>query len=93
MRLSLTFTGRVQGVGFRATAHAVVHQQRKPLTGWVRNRHDGSVEMELQGDADTIDNTVADLQRAMQHRIRHVTRGVIADLPGESGFVIAPTSG
>ena len=45
--------GRVQGVGFRegcveaATAFAV--------TGWVRNRLDGSVEALLQGPADALD--------------------------------------
>lgn len=40
-------TGRVQGVGFR---YFVERQaQALGLTGWVRNRDDGSVEVEATG--------------------------------------------
>lgn len=39
--------GRVQGVGFRETC--VSHARALGLTGWVRNRSDGSVEVLLQG--------------------------------------------
>ncbi len=34
--------GRVQGVGFRAWAEVTALERR--LQGWVRNRHDGTVE-------------------------------------------------
>ena len=40
-------TGRVQGVGFRATPRASA--QRHGVTGWVRNEPDGSVAFEAQG--------------------------------------------
>jgi acylphosphatase len=44
--------GRVQGVGFRdACAREAV---RLGLTGWVRNRADGSVEATLQGAPDAL---------------------------------------
>ena len=46
-RLSLHFSGEVQGVGFRWTSRKVA--QGLGLTGWVRNEPDGSVSMELQG--------------------------------------------
>lgn len=40
--------GRVQGVGFRYFAHRKAGDLN--VTGWVRNRDDGSVEMVAQGD-------------------------------------------
>jgi acylphosphatase len=50
--IRLSIAGRVQGVGFRAF---VTHQaQRQSLRGWVRNRHDGSVEALLIGEADVV---------------------------------------
>ncbi len=45
-------TGRVQGVGYRAWT--VDHATQVGLTGWVRNRSDGSVEVVLQGNTDVI---------------------------------------
>ena len=49
--------GRVQGVGFRASlAHEGV---RRGLVGWVRNRHDGSVEAVITGDVANVDALVA----------------------------------
>ena len=39
--------GRVQGVGFRNFVNN--HAQERSVTGWIRNRSDGSVEVMLQG--------------------------------------------
>jgi acylphosphatase len=46
-RLELRITGRVQGVGFRWHAREVA--LRLGLTGWVRNRVDGSVQVVAEG--------------------------------------------
>ena len=47
IRKHLIFSGRVQGVGFRYRAMNIA--QMLGLTGWVKNRWDGKVEMEVQG--------------------------------------------
>jgi len=44
--------GRVQGVGFREAC--VQRAEALGLTGWVRNRRDGSVEALLQGPAEAV---------------------------------------
>nr|WP_169276117.1 acylphosphatase [Bifidobacterium sp. DSM 109958] len=49
----MTVTGRVQGVGYR---YAVVMAARRlGVSGWVRNRYDGTVECEAQGTPDRLD--------------------------------------
>lgn len=47
-QVHLIVRGRVQGVFFRAATQR--EARRLGLTGWVRNRPDGSVEMLAEGD-------------------------------------------
>ena len=54
------FIGRVQGVGFRFTAHRMAN--RHQLTGFVRNLPDGTVEMLVQGLARDIDDCIRDIK-------------------------------
>ena len=53
----LRIHGRVQGVGFRYSM--LREAQRLGLSGWVRNRRDGSVEALVQGKADIVAAMVA----------------------------------
>jgi acylphosphatase len=40
--------GSVQGVGFRYSAR--LEAERSGIAGWIRNRADGAVEAEIEGD-------------------------------------------
>ncbi len=65
IRRHILFYGRVQGVGFR---YYSVHKANSlGLTGWVQNRMDGSVEMEVQGEESGIDQLIQfmDAQRSI----------------------------
>jgi acylphosphatase len=53
----LVVVGRVQGVAFRV--RAVDEATRLGLTGWVRNRHDGTVEAKAEGTPEAVRAFVA----------------------------------
>jgi acylphosphatase len=53
----IVVSGRVQGVGFRDAAMQVARDCG--VTGWVRNRRDGTVEAFAQGSADAVARFVA----------------------------------
>ena len=52
VRYHIIADGRVQGVGFRF--FCIMYAQNYDLTGWVRNMDNGMVEMEVQGEIDSI---------------------------------------
>lgn len=60
IRKHIIFYGRVQGVGFRY--YAVQKANQLGLTGWVKNLYDGSVEMEVEGQEELIDQLIIFLQ-------------------------------
>ena len=81
---SLRIEGRVQGVGYRWWA--VGQAERLGLSGWARNRLDGSVEILAIGEAQAIDA----LERACAEgppaaRVEAVRRGPAED-DGTCGF-------
>jgi len=51
-RIHLIIRGRVQGVYFRAATQR--EARRLGLTGWVRNRSDGCVEIVAEGEEESI---------------------------------------
>ena len=48
----LTIRGKVQGVGFRESM--IREAAALGVTGWVRNRHDGSVEAVISGTEEQV---------------------------------------
>jgi acylphosphatase len=62
LRFNIVFTGRVQGVFFRATAAEVAREF--DVAGWVRNEVDGSVRCVVEGEREELERFVAAVQQA-----------------------------
>lgn len=60
IRRRFVATGRVQGVFFRDSLARAA--RARGVAGWVRNRADGAVEGELEGDDEDVDAVVAELR-------------------------------
>lgn len=84
----LLFSGRVQGVGFRAAIKRIASGFE--VTGWVKNLEDGRVEMQAMCyDGEEMDDFLAaiedsDLAGYIKEREVHV----VAPLTGVRGFHI-----
>ena len=57
----LLISGRVQGVGFRWFVRVVARQLE--LSGWVRNREDGAVEIAASGTQEKLDELRKQVRR------------------------------
>jgi acylphosphatase len=67
VRLHVLVRGRVQGVGFRW--HVREAARRLGLSGWVRNRGDGSVEVAAEGSDEQL--------RLLQNELRKGPPGAV----------------
>lgn len=56
VRAHVVFKGTVQGVFFRANARDCALS--RGLTGWVRNRRDGSVEAVFEGEEESVRDAI-----------------------------------
>jgi acylphosphatase len=84
----LRISGRVQGVGFR------FYMERKArelgVTGWVRNRYDGSVEATVQGTPEAVEAMTAAARKGPRGAV--VIDVKVTDASGEFGeFSLLPT--
>jgi acylphosphatase len=88
IRYDIIFTGRVQGVFFRATTQEVA--RRFDVAGWVRNESDGSVRMVAEGEEAELDRFLNAVKEAKQPNIDDV-RLEKHDATGEfAEFAIRP---
>jgi acylphosphatase len=60
-RLHAFIKGRVQGVGFRY--YTLQTAQDNDLTGWVRNLHDGRVEIVAEGAHSDLNTFLRDMRK------------------------------
>jgi len=85
----LQISGRVQGVGFRFYAQRKA--QELGVTGWVRNRRDGSVEVMAQGAPEAVEAMIAWARRGPASAAVSEVR--IAEGNGEyTDFMTLPTA-
>lgn len=84
----LVIAGRVQGVGFRAWM--AEKARALGVSGWVRNRVDGSVEALVAGDVAAVEELARLCRRGP--RMAEVTSidEEMADPPDDPGFHLGP---
>jgi len=79
------YSGRVQGVGFRYTAHSLAAGH--PVAGYVRNLPSGEVELVVEGEDNAVEAFLAAVARRMAGYISSTTVQDIAPT-GQRGFQI-----
>jgi acylphosphatase len=61
VRVRWVASGRVQGVGFRRFVERCA--TRHGVAGWVRNRADGAVEIEVEGPAPVVERLRVEVEK------------------------------
>lgn len=86
VRRRVEVTGRVQGVFFREGTRR--RAARHGVSGWVRNRPDGSVEAVFEGTPDAVSSMVEWVRTGPRHAT--VTAVAVHDEPAEGlhGFQV-----
>ena len=88
--LQVRITGLVQGVGFRAWMEQAA--RARGISGWVRNRRDGSVEAVISGEDAQVEDMLAYLwQGPRTSRVERV-EAEVAVAPMQLGFRTLPTA-
>ena len=90
-RVSLRIRGKVQGVFFRESAR--IEATRLGLTGWVRNRDDGSVEAVAEGEQAALEEFIRWCHRGPQAaRVTDVERSESESTGEFRAFTVERTS-
>ena len=85
--LRAVYEGRVQGVGFRYRTSQLA--QRYPITGFVKNLADGTVELVAQANGQsTLDQLFDDMMLTFATNVTNVTVQEIPTDPGRLDFKI-----
>lgn len=86
----LLLSGRVQGIGFRDWM--MTRARRLGLAGWVRNRHDGTLEALVAGDAPAVEELLRACRRGPPMAEVDDIFEEFAEPPAEPGFFKRPTA-
>jgi len=72
------FEGRVQGVGFRYTVKDL--SRGFEVCGWVKNLADGSVELQVMGEADEVESFIKEIaeESSVAHHIQRLPENPVA---------------
>jgi acylphosphatase len=90
-RVSLRIRGKVQGVFFRESTR--IEASRLGLTGWVRNRDDGSVEAVAEGEPAALEEFIRWCHRGPQAaRVTDVERAESEPTGEFRAFTVERTS-
>jgi acylphosphatase len=88
--VSIRITGLVQGVGYRAWAEKLARE--RGLSGWIRNRRDGSVEALVAGSPAKVDELIGYLWNGpTAARVDRVETQAAME-PMQLGFRVLPTA-
>lgn len=87
-RLTVYFSGHVQGVGFRSSVLQVA--RGFVVAGTVANMADGRVRLEAEGDADELEAFLTAVKDALSGYIRKTEEAVASVTPGFRDFMILP---
>lgn len=88
VRYHIIFKGHVQHCGFRYFTWKMVKKVGN-LTGWIKNRMDGSVEMEVQGTEDHINNVLVRIKKGSGTiRVDEIQKEQIDVIPEEKLYQV-----
>lgn len=85
--ISIHFSGRVQGVGFRYRTLQIAKEF--DVSGFVRNLDDGRVQLEVEGDKAEAEGFVAEVSDKLDVYIRKTERNEGVRASRYRGFTIA----
>jgi len=86
----ITIHGQVHGVGYRAWA--ADEAESLGLSGWVRNRPDGTVEAVVSGDPASVQTFVALCRDGPRAALVFDVKTEPYDDPPPNGFKVLPTA-
>jgi acylphosphatase len=86
-RAHVLVEGRVQGVFFRASTRDVA--RAVGCTGWITNRNDGRLELEVQGSPDAVERVLSFCRTGPgQANVTNVEVSYTEPIEDETGFAV-----